>query len=148
MVQHSYEKFVPVTLWMIGFQVCMEPIEDTFLYISNELACIIWARVKFMESFWCTCEDTKNCVLRRWALMDHDECRKKVTLNTPGLAHDRPHSWDPKRLGPIIYTRLMVYTKINLAYSKEYVLSIRLTYNKHVIWHHHFRIFYTLMYDT
>jgi len=83
MVQHSHEKFVSVTFWMIGFQVCAEPIEDTFLCIGNELVCIIWARVKFMESFWCACEDTRNRVLRRWALMGHDGMKQGRDLTFP-----------------------------------------------------------------
>ena len=33
----------------------------------------------------------------------------------------------------IIYTRLMVCAILNLAYSKEHILSIRLIYNKYII---------------
>jgi len=41
----------------------------------------------------------------------------------------------------------MVYAILNLAYSKEYVLFIRLIYSKYVIWYHYSGIFYIILCD-
>jgi len=47
----------------------------------------------------------------------------------------------------LIYAGLIVCAILNIAYPKEYVLFIKLIYNKYTIWYYCFRIFYVLLYN-